>query len=569
MGKSKLRHEGRLLLRRAWRRSTPGLIAVVFFGSMHNLLKFAVPLYLLQVLDRIPASRSVESLIMLTAITLVAVITSVTLDIIRKRALIRWAAWIEAFFAPNIVDDALSPGGLDEPVATRGKLDDLTTLRNFVSNGLVNWLDVWWSPIFLLAAWLIDPFIAAIATVGLVVVLILSIIGDRMTSDVRIASRDSRRDASALVRTADRNRESFYALGLRDAVFGRWQNAMHSGIDERELADGRTATVRAITSGTGIILKVVILGVGMWLFLLGELTLGAVFAVRVVCGHSFNSFERAARTWRSLRIASESYMRLRSGLVRKSSTEAAFKPSLDGVPLVLSRLGHRYKNQPISVFRRISLELQPGEMLLVNGVAGTGKSTLSRIIGGLVKPRYGEARLGDLALFRLPKSDRADLIGYVSQHTELFDGTIAENISRLYESDEDEVIRAAKLIGLHELIVSLPQGYDTVIGPDTISTLSGSARKRIAIARAIYPRPKLLVLDEPSANLDRKSRVSLVRALRELKGDGTLIVVTQVVNSARMSRVADYELFLGDKVELKAADAEKSRANAPNLRSVS
>ena len=289
-------------------------------------------------------------------------------------------------------------------------------------------------------------------------------------------------------------------------------------------------------------------------------------------GFGYRLVDRAVDNWRSLRDANASYLAIKQQLRAEDRPPASVDGAARGDALILDEVSFRYRDQRDSVIRNLSLTLEPGEALLVTGTATTGKTTLSRLLVGLIEPRHGQVRLGDVEIARLPVEMRADLIGYLPQHTELFSGTVRENIARMRQGDFKAIVAAAKLIDIHETIIRLPEGYDTVISGETVG-LSGSEFKRIAIARAIYGQPRLLVLDEPAANLDRPSRRTLEAAIVALKQQGCSVVITQAMQSARTTSIADKFLILGGRnpeysVGRPPADGSKPGSAKPNLRSV-
>jgi ABC-type protease/lipase transport system fused ATPase/permease subunit len=263
-------------------------------------------------------------------------------------------------------------------------------------------------------------------------------------------------------------------------------------------------------------------------------------------GFGFRLVERPIRYWRTSRDAVLAYGAVKARLARsETAAPASISTAAGEAALVLDRVSFRYPNQRDYLVRQLSLERPPGSMLVVTGPAASGKTTLSRLIVGLLKPRYGQVRLGDVDITRIPADVRDRLVGYLPQNTQLFHGSIRQNIARMGLGDFDEVVAAAKLADVHATIVRLPQGYDTTLDPDAV-TLSGSECKRIAVARALYGRPRLLVLDEPTANMDRPSRRALESAMAGAKADGaTVVVTTQTTQTARLSRLADTVLVIG------------------------
>lgn len=555
----------------AWRASRGGLAAVVIFTVFFNLLKFAMPLYLLQVLDRVPASRSIETLIMLTVAVLIAVSCGMALDVVRRRMLVRWGIWIERQFGPRMIHRGLSDGRATEQAADINRaLGDVSKLRSFVSGPMVSWLDVVFAPLFFLGIFLIHPLLGAIGVVTVVLLVLLGVISDWLTREPRRASSDAYKEANALVLAAEQNKESVGAFSMAPSLTERWRRTSSARLEEREQIAGRQLLIRTLMDGLGQFLRIAMIAFGIWLVVQGTLTLGGIFAARIMAGFGFNLAKKAVQNYRNLRETMTSYEAVKQRLTDADVTRASLMPGTTEAPLVLDEVNFRHRNARNDLYRRLSLSLGVGELLVINGTAGTGKSTLSRLLVGILQPRHGQIRLGDVELSRLPADIRADLIGYMPQHTELFSGTVRDNIARMGDGEFEDVVAAAKLVGIHDMIVHLPEGYDTQITSDHFG-LSGSERKRISLARACYRCPRVLVLDEPSANLDAPSRRIMEAALKTLKAQGSSIIITQSIHSAQITRMADRFLILGGKshevtenLDRKAADRVREHLRSVN-----
>ncbi|MDQ1901619.1 ATP-binding cassette domain-containing protein [Paracoccus sp. WLY502] len=555
----------------AWRASRGGIVALVLFTAFINLLRFATPLYLLQVLDRIPVSRSIETLVMLTVMVLAAVAAGMALDVVRRRMLTRWGTWIERRFGPRLVRQELSRPGPRTSPDLNTALGDLGRVRSFVTRGAASWLDVVWTPLFLLGTYLIHPVLGAVAVAATALLVVLAILQEYTTREARRVQNDASREAGSLMTDAERNRESVAGLSMSSALTDRWQRSAGGRLAERERIEARQNFFQTMIRGLGEILRIGMIAFGLWLAVTGGMTLGGIFAARVMAGFGYTLAERAARNWRSLREARVAYVNLKQRLAEENGAETSVLPDTEQAPLVLDKVSFRHQGQRDDVIKRLSLTLTAGEGLLVTGTAGTGKTTLSRLVVGLIEPRYGQVRLGDVEVSRIPAELRSRLIGYLPQHTEIFSGTVRENIARMGDLPFGEVVAAARLAEIHDRIVALPQGYDTPIGPD-LTGLSGSERKRIALARAFVGKPRLIVLDEPMANLDDSTRRALGSALKQLKADGCTIIATQAVHSTPLSRLADKFLILGGKsmevTEAQSAKNDTASEDTSGLRSV-
>jgi ATP-binding cassette, subfamily C, bacterial exporter for protease/lipase len=534
------------VIRAAWRASRPGLVAVGIFSAFINVLKFSVPLYMLHAFDRVPASRSIETLVMLTLIVIVAVIAGLALEVVRRRMLSRWGIWIEQQFGVRLLHASLANRSTSDTPTAPEALGELVNLRSFVTRSAASWLDVVWAPLFFFGIYLIHPMLGAVGVATIVILLLIGPLQDLITRGTRRASRQAESAADRIVAGAERNIETVGALTMSTSLTERWRRSNIAHLEERDRSEANIALFRTMMRGLGQCFRIALIGVGIWLFLQNEATLGGIFAARMMGGFGYALAERAVRDWRALKEAGVSYQRVKQLLSEESERETSVAETTSESELIVDSVSFKYYGRRDYVVRRLSIEVGRGELLLIIGDAATGKTTLSRLLIGLLQPQYGQIRLGDVDVWRLPPEMRAQLIGYLPQHTELFHGTVRENIARMGEGNFSDVLAAAKLANIHDTIIRLPQGYDTEISEDTTG-LSGSERKRIALARAIYGTPRVLVLDEPAANLDRPSRRAMETAIVELKRAGTSIVMTQTAPSVRSSRIADKFLTLGGK----------------------
>jgi ABC-type protease/lipase transport system fused ATPase/permease subunit len=518
-----------------------------------------MPFYILHIFDRIPASRSVETLVLLTIIAILALITGHALEVVRKRLLAQWGKWIEEQLGHVIVYRGLTERSFGQSPSVQNSLDELSRLRSFVANSAASWIDIVWAPLFLWCVYLISPLLGSITLAAVILVLALGMLRESATREPRRASRKAAAEAGEIVLNAEQKYETVGALSMASNLAARWRQTTAAHLDERERADARSTLYRVVSRGVGDCLRISLIGVGIWLSLHGSLTLGGVFAARLMAGYSFRLIERAVGGWRSLKDGIAGYRYVKAQLQIDKSYDTSIQSSTYNAALIMDQLSFRYPGQANYIIRKLSLTLEPSEVLVVTGAAGSGKTTLSRLAAGLLEPRHGQVRLGDIEISRLPPDVQAQLIGYLPQQTELFRGTVRENIACMGDADFDDIVRAAKLAAIHDVLIRLPQGYDTLIG-DEMTTLSGSEQKRIALARAIYKRPRLLILDEPAANLDRQSRKAMETAISELKTAGSSIILTQATKSSRWNSIADKFLILGGRTaELSVASIESDQ----------
>ncbi len=532
------------LLGWAWRRSYAGLSAIGIFSIFINLLKLATPIYLLQLLDRVIASRSHETLIMLTVITLLAIFTGILLEITRRQMFVRWGIWIERILGPTLFTYGFSKQSGHSP-KTAKMLRDVNSMRSFVSGkGVVAWLDVAWCPLFIALIFLIAPPLGYIVLIGVIVTVVLGWMNELVTRESRDAAYMARREDREWVSSAERHQETIGSLGMAASLAERWSRSAFSRLDEGV----RTRTANIYFESTmrfvGRCVRIGVLGVGVWMVIDEVLTLGAVFAANVLGRMAYSLAERAMQKWREMSTAITAYQRIKNSLGQDGTRPLSEPESDTPLTLAIDKVSYRYPNQPLSIFRGIDIVVNPGEVLCVIGPSAAGKTTFVRLVSGLIASRSGKIRLGDVDVYRLQQEFSSKrYVGHLPQYVGLFQGTVRENIAGMMDGDIDSVVAAAKLVKIHDTILTLPHGYDTEISEDE-PLLSAGQRKKIALARAFYGEPPLIVLDEPSPHLDNSSRSALRAAILALKAKGSVIVVTTQTKS--LSRIADKVLLFTD-----------------------
>lgn len=549
--------EGRTgLVEHAWRRSYPGLAAILFFSVFINILRLATPIYVLQLLDRVAASGSYETLVMLTIMTLVAVVTGVLLEVVRRRMFMHWGSWIEGVFGPRLFTAGLRSEPGESPLSSR-MLRDVATMRSFASgNGIIAWLDVAWAPVFALIVFMISPPLGYVVVVAALLTIAIGTASELMTRDSRNATLKASREDREWVASAERQRDTVGSLNMGANLAERWfQKAT-----DRSREANRTRTLHIYLESVMRIvercLRIAVLGIGIWLVIGNHLTIGAVIAANLLGRTSYSLVQNAMMRWREMVTARNSYGRLKAFLAKEVDSQVSVPKSKAPKPLVLDSVSYRYPNQPSSVFRDVNVTVQPGEVLCVVGPSASGKTTLMRLVSGLLEPRSGKVQLGDVDVYRLQAQNERE-IGSLPQEITLFPGTVRENIARMAEGKIERVVRAARRAGIHEIILKLPKGYDTEIA-DHEPLLSAGQRKAIAIARAYYSSPRLIVMDEPIPHLDEGTRRALYKAVLRWKRRGTIVVMT--TQSDELIRFADKVLvFDGRRHELLQGKRRISR----------
>ena len=504
--------------RRVW-------VCVALFSACVNILILSVPLYMMQIYDRVLATRNVDTLLVLTVMVAVALLVLGLLDAVRNRITARVGGWLDQELAETAlsgaVADALRAGG---GVSAQG-LRDLATVRGYVGSAAIMPLfDAPWAPIFLAIIFLIHPVLGWIGLGGAVVLFVCALVNDLATRKNLAAANDASARALNAADAAIRNADTIAAMGMLPNLIRRWQTM---GVESRmmqdsaaDLSGGIAATAKTIRFG----LQVAILGVGAYLVLLHEMTAGSMIAAAIILARGLAPFEQLISTWRYFNGARSAYGRLRELVARTPDAGAGtVLPRPTGrVDVEQARYVPPGAKDP--VIKQVNLRVRAGEMLGVVGPSGAGKTTLVRLIVGSLAPTSGHIRLDGAEVRTWPDADRGRYVGYLPQNVELFAGTVRDNIARLGDAEDDDVVAAAKLAGAHEMVLRLPDGYDTKIGAGGVP-ISGGQHQRIGLARAVFGNPALLVLDEPNAHLDADGEQAIVETMAKLRERGTTIIL--------------------------------------------
>ena len=496
----------------------------VAVSGVINLLSLTIPLYILTVFDRVLSSQSVDTLAFLTVAAFVALATHSALDALRAVVAQRLADWWASFVAPHVLARSVERRLVDDGFRLE-MLREVSQLRNFFGSSAVTTLmDLPWLPIFLIISFLIHPLIGTVALIGGMLLGLIAYLTQRRTREnikrSVVASQKELRLGESLIRNA----EVIDGMGMGSAMLGRWQKLLDEELkisaEIGGISAAGTGISRFIRAGT----QVSLYGVAATLVIANEITPGAMIAGSIIAARLLSPIEGVFNNWRGLLLARESYGRLQTFFTRcQPRLNRTSLPKPKG-SLVAERVTVQIPERRLPILRAVSFSIEAGEQLAVVGPAASGKTTLVRAMLGTIKPLTGVVRIGGSDVFSLDRSDFGQHCGYLPQGVELFEGTVAENICRFGQASDQEIIRAARIAGCHELILELPDGYDTHLVPG-LPVLSGGQAQQIALARAVFGRPSVVILDEPNANLDMKGERALRNCLVRLKKLGVTVVV--------------------------------------------
>ncbi|WP_376096311.1 type I secretion system permease/ATPase [Roseomonas sp. CCTCC AB2023176] len=499
-------------------------VVAVVFSAVVNLLQLTVSLYMMQVFDRVLGARSLDTLLWLTVIAVGAVGLLALLDACRSQVMGRIGTWLEARMVPEAFHRALDATLVGRPYRMEA-LRDLQICRGWLGGpGALAMFDVPWVPIYLGVIFLLHPIMGWIALCGALALFGLTLLGEVLTAkplkEAATASIAAQRKADAIARNA----EVADTMGMSPDLLRRWREDVAESAPLQERAANTASVLAGITKFVRLALQLAVLGVGAWLVLRNELTSGASIAGSIIMGRALAPVEMLIGSWKGLVQARQARSRLREMMSLPRLRPDALPMAEPTGRFSAERLVWGLPGEP-PIVKGVSFALEPGEVLSIIGPSAAGKSTLLRLLVGALPPANGASRLDGADLFR---SDRATLgphIGYLPQDVELFDGSVFQNISRLRpDATVEEAHQAAKLAGCHEAILRLRDGYATVIGEGGVR-LSGGQKQMVGLARALYGKPKLVVLDEPDASLDGDAEARLIQGIGRLKALGTTVIL--------------------------------------------
>lgn len=502
------------------------LLTITVFSIFVNLLMLTGPLFMLQVYDRVLSSRSEATLLALFVLVAALYGLMGVLDYARGRVAGRLGARFQASLDDEVFDVALresvNPAAAERPATG---LSDIEAVQRFVSSPVfLAVFDLPWTPMFIFAIFLFHPLLGWLAVFGSLLLIFLTLVNQFVTRRPLEEATNAQAFAESFAQQVRSESETVAGLGMYDAVRRRWKGFREDALEAQILSSDKVGSYASAAKSLRFLLQSAMLGLGAWLVLQTELSPGAMIAGSILLGRALAPIDQTISGWPALQRARSGWSNLVKLLSRAGSkTEKTQLPrpkanlSVQGITVIPP--GTR-----VTTIRMLSFEIKPGTALGVIGSSGSGKSTLCRALTGIWPVATGSIRLDGATLDQYESADLGRYIGYLPQDVVLFGATIAENIARLGSPDAEEVVRAAKEAGAHEMILTLPGGYDCRVDPGG-SRLSGGQRQRVGLARALYGKPEILILDEPNSNLDNAGTQALNAAIRRQKDAGRSVII--------------------------------------------
>ncbi|MEE9356439.1 MAG: type I secretion system permease/ATPase [Methylococcaceae bacterium] len=524
------------------------------FSFVINILLLTPPLYLLNALDRVLSSRSVETLVMLTLLAIFALTISSLLETVRTKLLNRFSITLHHLLGRPTLAAILDLK--QQEGQTKHGIDDVDILQNFITTrGVKAVFDIPWIPVYVAILFYFHITLAMFALAAIVILLLLAIWETKVTKNTQLQVGAYSRASKDFLELAYRNQEIISSLGMQETISKRWWVRNEEYLNRKNLVENKLATIQAITRLVHFNIKILALGTAAYYVISDNMSPGIMIASNIILSKAIEPISSVIAAGKSFVDAKGAYNRL-DRLLNSRNEKNIFMNLPAPTGQVSVEKVFFYLNQDRNILNGISFKLKAGDCLCIIGSSASGKTTLAKMLVGFYKPKDGFVRLDGADVSSWSKNGLGPYIGYLPQDIQLFSGSIAENIARLdnVQSNEAKIIAAAKKARIHDMILQLPQGYDTDIG-ERGSKLSGGQRQRIGIARAVYGNPKFIVLDEPNSNLDGQAELELVEMLEELKQQKVTVVV--ITHKPNLAEIADKMLALHEGKCVKFASRQE------------
>ncbi len=517
-------------------------VQVGVFSLFINLILLVPPLYMLQVYDRVLASRSHETLFLLTMVLVWMFVTLGLLEYVRSRMLVRLGSRIDHQLHGRIYR-AVMRGALRNPAeASDRPLSDLSRVRQFVAgNATFAFFDSPWIPVYIVVLFLFDPWFGWFALFAAAVLSVLALVNEFSTRQPQNSASDAQLHAGNIISAQMRNAEVLHAMGMHNALQKRWLDRHLTSLRAMSNAADRAGIWMNLSKTLRQLFQSLMLGLGAWLAIENQITAGMVIAGSILMGRALAPIDQLIGAWKGFIGARHAYHHLNQTLEQTPESEKRLSLPAPKGEIRVENAVLIPPGGESTVLKGVSIYLRPGEMLAIVGNSAAGKSSLIRAILGLWPLSAGKVQLDGADIGQWNPDELGSSIGYLPQDVELFDGTVAENIARFTEADDSKIVKAARTAGVDELIRALPEGYNTRIGAGGVA-LSGGQRQRIALARALFGKPPIVILDEPNANLDAQGELALAMACNYLKERGVTLIL--VSHRRRILGMADKILSL-------------------------
>ncbi len=519
-------------------------ITVGVYSFFINILMLAAPIYMLAVYDIVMPSKGLDTLVVVTLVILVFFIGGAVLEFVRSKVMIHISNRLDAKLNKRIFDATFDMAAKYPGKATPQPIRDFNTIKSFLTgSGAFAIFDMPWFPIYIAIMFAFSPIYGLYGLSATAIILIITIMNSKATKKGLEESNTLFQKSMSHFSDSIRNVEAIEAMGMRKPLYKRWMQKHYEYIKTHTQASSKAAAYTNASKSFRMISSSLMYGVGAILAITGQISPGMIIAGAVLLGRALAPISQIVGTWKQFTSARQAYQKLNELL--KEFDEPQKRLSLPD-PKGSITFEKVFVVPPMSknpVLKGVNLAIEPGECVGFIGPSAAGKSTIAKAAVGVWPTATGTVRIDGAEISHYNKDELGKHIGYLPQDIELFEGTIAENISRFTEADPNDIVNAAKISGTHELILRLPDGYETRVGPGG-ATLSGGQKQRIGLARAVFKIPKIIVLDEPNSNLDDAGEYALMMAMQFLKQQGSTILF--ITHKRNLLALADKIAFVQD-----------------------
>ncbi|MGE6386225.1 type I secretion system permease/ATPase [Pseudomonas sp. NPDC078416] len=552
-------------------------LSVGFFSFFVNTLMLVPTFYMIQISGRVVPSSSTSTLIMLTLILTILMITMGSLEWVRSRIMVRISNRLDVLLSRDVYrasfKKALNSGGMD---ASAQSLNDLTSLRQFLTgNGLFAFFDAPWLPAYTAVMFLFHPWFGWMTVIAAVVLVVLAYLNHRYTGKALTEANKQSLTANLHTTKSLRNAEVIESMGMLDTLMGKWAVRQRRVLVLQSDASDKSGVITSISKTFRNWAQSMMLAAGAYLVITHEINPGLMMAGSLLLGRALAPIDLMIGSWKGFVAARVQYQRLNDTLDKlNAEPERMSLPDPEG-HLQVENLVVAPPGAKAAVIRNISFVTPAGSIVGIVGPSAAGKSTLARALLGIWPPQHGVVRLDGADISTWDKQKLGPHLGYLPQDIELFEGSISDNIARFTKVDPEKTVVAARIAGVHEMILQLPDGYDTVIGSEGVN-LSGGQRQRIGLARAVYGNPRLIVLDEPNSNLDEVGERALGVALQKMKETGATVFIIShrpnvlsrldrimVLNSGAMTMYGPRDQVIAELAQQQAKAQAQTQGQTP------
>lgn len=538
-------------------------LSIFFFSAIVNILMLTGPLFMLQIYDRVIPASSIPTLVALAFIVLLLYAYYGVLEYVRTRLLVRVGRRLEEKLRARVFDAVAALALSRQGQIGSQPVHDLSTIRQYMAGqGPLAFLDMPWVPIYILVSALMHWMLGVVALVSAVIIFALALATERATRQPTTLATAATSRAAMMTDEARRNSEALHSLGMKGVMRQRWVNVQTEALDFQTRANDSGAIYSSISRVFRLAVQSGMLATAAYLAVKNEITGGTIVASSILMGRALAPVEQAVASWQQFLGARKAYERLGKILDMVPVEPERMKLPKPKGNLEVENLAVVLQGSDKPVLQGVAFKVEPGKGLGIIGPTGAGKSTLARVLVGLIQPSRGAVRLDGATPEQRAVDERGLLIGYLPQDVQIFDGTVAQNISRFAEQpDAGKIVEAARLANIHDFIMRLPQGYDTALNEGG-SRLSAGQRQRVALARALFGDPVLMVLDEPNSNLDAEGEIALDSAIRSCLKRGAAVVVVAHRPSA-LNAMTDLLVLANGQVAIHGSREEVMKKVAP------